>query len=198
MADIVGVLLAAGRGMRFGGNKLLAALPDGTPIAVAAARHLRASLPNSLVVVREDDDPLRQHLSAEGLRIVVNPYADGGMSTSIACGVAAAEADGWVVALADMPTIQPKTIQIVTDALTAGALLAAPAYRGQRGHPIGFARRFRTALTSLCGDQGGRDILIQHTDELYLIEVDDPGVLHDIDRVADLAATTRWKIDCSG
>lgn len=198
MTDIVGVLLAAGRGARFGGNKLLSPLSDGTRVAVAAARHLRAALPVSYAVVRDDDETLKQLLSAEGLHIVVNPNADEGMGISLARGVAAAGADGWVIALADMPAIRPGTIRAVADALAAGAPLAAPIFHGQRGHPIGFARRFRAALTSLSGDRGGRDILSQYTDELHLIEVDDPGVFHDIDRVADIAATARREIDCSG
>ena len=191
VAAIVGVLLAAGRGKRFGGNKLLARLPDGTAMGVAAARHLISALPDSIAVLRPGDEILASLLAAEGLRIVVNPNADGGMGTSLACGVAASEADGWVIALADMPAIRPMTIQVVAEALAAGAALAAPAYHGQRGHPIGFARRFRAALAALDGDRGGRDILAQHSNELRLIEVDDPGVLVDIDHAADIAAKER-------
>jgi molybdenum cofactor cytidylyltransferase len=189
-ARIVGVLLAAGRGERFGGHKLLAPLPDGTAVAVAAARNLDDALPDCIAVLRPGDEILASLLAAEGLRIVVNPDADHGMGTSLARGIAASDADGWVIALADMPAIRPATVAAVAAALAAGAPLAAPVYRGQRGHPIGFARRFRDALTALTGDRGGRDILAQHAQELRLIEVDDPGVLLDIDHAADLEKTT--------
>jgi molybdenum cofactor cytidylyltransferase len=185
---IVGVLLAAGRGVRFGNHKLLAPLPDGTAVAVAAARNLIDALPDSVAVLRPGDETLAALLAAEGLRIVVNPNADGGMGTSLACGVAAVDADGWVIALADMPAIRPATIEAVAEALAAGAPIAAPVYHGQRGHPIGFARRFQAALTALASDKGGRDILAQHSKELRLIEVDDPGVLFDIDHNADMNA----------
>jgi molybdenum cofactor cytidylyltransferase len=188
---IAGVLLAAGSGARFGGHKLLAPLPDGTAVAVAAARHLIDALPDSVAVLRPGDEILASLLAAEGLRIVVNPNANGGMGTSLACGVAAVEADGWVITLADMPAIQPATIQAVAEALAAGASLAAPVYQGQRGHPIGFARRFHAVLTTLTGDRGGRDILARHSNELRLIEVDDPGVLVDIDHPADIVAEER-------
>ena len=164
-ARIVGVLLAAGRGERFGGHKLLAPLPDGTAVAVAAARNLDDALPDSVAVLRP--------------------------GTSLARGIAASDADGWVIALADMPAIQPATVKAVAAALAAGAPLVAPVYRGQRGHPIGFARRFRDALTALTGDRGGRDILAQHAQDLRLIDVDDPGVLLDIDRAVDLEKTVR-------
>ena len=187
----VGVLLAAGRGERFGSHKLLASLPDGMPLAVAAARHLIDALPDSVAVLRPGDEILASLLAAEGLRIVVNPDADHGMGTSLARGVAACDAGGWVIALADMPAIQPASISAVAEALAAGAPLAAPVYHGQRGHPIGFARRFREALMSLAGDRGGRDILAQHAQELRLIDVDDAGVLIDIDHPADLEKTAR-------
>jgi molybdenum cofactor cytidylyltransferase len=185
-SKIVGVLLAAGRGERFGGHKLLARLPNGTAVGVAAARNLIDVLPNCVAVLRPGDEILATLLAAEGLHIVVNSNADGGMGTSLACGVTAAEGDGWVIALADMPVIRPATIQAVAEALAAGAALAAPVYRGQRGHPIGFARRFQAELAALEGDRGGRDILEQHTNELRLIEVDDPGVLIDIDHEDDI------------
>ncbi|MDH3311226.1 MAG: nucleotidyltransferase family protein [Gammaproteobacteria bacterium] len=188
---IVGVLLAAGRSQRFGENKLLARLPNGTVVGVAAARNLIDALPDCIAVLRPGDEILATLLAAEGLRIVVNPIADGGMGTSLARGVAGEEADGWIIALADMPSIQPATIQVVAEAIAAGAPLAAPIYHGKRGHPIGFARQFQTELTSLAGDSGGRDILAQHTNELRLIDVDDPGVLFDIDHVADISGDGR-------
>ena len=188
-SKIVGVLLAAGRGERFGDHKLLVRLPNGTAIGVAAARNLIDALPDCVAVLRPGDEILASLLAAEGLRIVVNPKADDGMGTSLACGVAAAaEVDGWVIALADMPAIRPATIQAVAEAIAAGAMLAAPVYHGERGHPIGFARRFHAALAALKGDRGGRDILAQHANELQLIEVDDPGVLVDIDREGDITA----------
>lgn len=190
-SKIVGVLLAAGRGERFGGHKLLAPWRDGTAVAVAAAQHLIDALPDSVAVLRPGDEILASLLAAEGLRIVVNPNADGGMGTSLARGVAASEADGWVIALADMPAIRPATIQAVAEALAAGTSLAAPVYRGERGHPIGFACRFQAELAALEGDRGGRDILVQHANELRLIEVDDPGVLVDIDHEDDITATER-------
>jgi molybdenum cofactor cytidylyltransferase len=191
ISNIVGVLLAAGRGERFGSHKLLARLPDGTAIGVAAGRNLIDALPNCVAVLRPGDEILASLLAAEGLRIVVNPNADGGMGTSLACGVAAAEANGWIIALADMPAIRPATIQAVAEAIAAGAELAAPVFHGERGHPTGFARRFRAALTALDGDRGGRDILAQYSKELRLIEVEDPGVLVDIDREDNITAIAR-------
>jgi molybdenum cofactor cytidylyltransferase len=109
------------------------------------------------------------------------------MGVSLACGVMeAADADGWVIALADMPWIAPATIVAVADALKAGADIAAAAYQGRRAHPVGFARRHFAALSALTGDDGARSVVGAHLERLRMIHVDDDGVVRDVDTVADL------------
>ena len=104
-----------------------------------------------------------------------------------------ADADAWVVALADVPWIASRTIEKVAYALRAGASIAAPSLRGQRGHPVGFSRRHRAALAALTGDVGARDIIMRNAAELTLVDVDDPGILGDVDRPADLAGMPNKK-----
>ncbi len=182
-----GILLAAGRSTRFGADKLLHRLPDGTAVALASARAMMAAIPRVVAVVRDGQMALRHLLAAEGIAIVAAPTTDEGMGRSIAAGVAAtADAAGWVVALADMPFVRSATIAQVLAALATGSPLAAPVFRGQRGHPVGFARRFRPALLALRGDEGARRLLREHQAQLDLIECDDAGVIADIDRPDDL------------
>jgi molybdenum cofactor cytidylyltransferase len=122
-----------------------------------------------------------------GCNTVVCKNAAEGMGTSLAAGVrAAAEADGWVLALADMPFLRPETIRVIAKAISDGAAIAAPAYRGERGHPVGFARRFLEELSALHGDSGARALLDRHPDWVTAYEVEDPGVLRDIDKPSDL------------
>jgi molybdenum cofactor cytidylyltransferase len=191
---IVGILLAAGRGTRFGGDKLLAplresslGLPAGTAMGVAAAIHVAAALPDSIAVVRPGDARVADGMRATGLRIVECANAGDGMGASLACGViSTCDADGWIVALADMPWIAPATIRAVAGALARGADIVAPVYRGTRGHPVGFSRRYFAALCALTGDAGARSVLLAHPDELTLLDVDDAGVLADVDSASDL------------
>jgi molybdenum cofactor cytidylyltransferase len=192
---IAGILLAAGRGSRFGGDKLIVPLHEaahgvaaGTPIGVAAAQNLVAALPESIAVVRRGDDALSALFRLAGIRVVECANAGDGMGASLACGVqATADADGWVIALADMPWIDPATIVKVADALRAGANIAAPALRGQRGHPVGFSRRHYAALAALTGDEGARGVIQRNAAGLTVVDVDDSGILRDVDRPADLA-----------
>ena len=198
---VVGILLAAGRGERFGGGKLLATLPAtpdasrgaasaaaGEMIGVMACRNLLAVFPRVVAVVRPDDAALAAALGAAGARIVRCANADDGMGASLACGVLATrDAAGWVVALGDMPWIAPATIARVSAAIEAGAAVAAPFHQGQRGHPVGFGAACLAALTALTGDDGAKSVVAAHRDRLARIDVDDAGALRDVDRPDDLA-----------
>ena len=195
MARIVGLLLAAGQGRRFGADKLMQALANGTPVAVAAARALKAACADSIAVLRPEQDALAVLLEAEGLTVVRCAVAHSGMGHSLAAGVAARSAAwrdvaGWLVALADMPCIGVPTLRRVAEAIAGGAALAAPVHAGRRGHPVGFAARWKDALLALEGDEGARAILRQHAALLQTLQTDDPGVLQDVDTPADLAALT--------
>jgi molybdenum cofactor cytidylyltransferase len=190
--NIVAILLAAGSATRFGSEKLLHALPHDVPIAVQAARHLRAVFGDGIVaVVRPESKGLAALLEKEGCRVAVCERASEGMGASLACAVRAADAagpvDGYLVALGDMPFIRESTIAAVRDALAGGAALAAPYFRARRGHPVGIAGRFRAALEAARGDEGARELLAAHADEMIKIPVGDPGVLRDIDTPGDLA-----------
>ncbi len=191
---IVGILLAAGAGSRFGGAKLLATLPAaahgvgaGTAIGVAALRHMLAVLPETIAVVRHGDAMLGGEFTREGARVVECRTAYRGMGASLACGVAAcADADAWIVGLADMPWIAPATIDAVACALRANAELAAPSYHGERGHPVGFSARYRDLLLALDGDDGARAIVAAKRALLQLVAVMDAGILRDVDTAKDL------------
>ena len=102
MRGLTGILLAAGQGRRFGGDKGLAQLPDGTPMALRSALNLRAALLDIICVVRPDDTVLHDLLGEHGFEVVVAEDAGQGMSASLQAGIRATpNAAGWMVALAD-------------------------------------------------------------------------------------------------
>lgn len=187
MSGIVGVLLAAGAGTRFGGDKLRYRLPDGTPMAVAAAIALRLACDHLIAVVPPEADGLAAMLSAAGCEIVWCPEAQTGMGHSLAAGVrATADASGWVVALADMPFISSASHKIVADTLRAGASLVALQYQDRQGHPVGFSQVWFQQLSRMTGDRGAKTILKQNQQDLLICQVDDCGVVWDIDCREDL------------
>lgn len=194
-ANIVGILLAAGKSTRFGGDKLLHKLADSQKaVGVQSAHNLLQALPSSVAVVRPEDSELISLLSATGIHIVENPDAELGMSSSIRCGIESVlnkkpdfggTVDGWVIALADMPRIPSEIIVNIVKQITDGALICAPQYNGKRGHPVGFSQQLTRELLKLHGDIGARILLEKYADQTKLIDSPAEEILLDIDYPED-------------
>jgi molybdenum cofactor cytidylyltransferase len=133
---------------------------------------------------------LRELLEKEGCTILESERCARGLGASLAAAVSASrDAAGWLVALGDMPFISPATIAAVKRALEKGAAIAAPRLRGadgSRGHPVGFSMAMAAELESLDGDEGARSVIQRHRGRVVLIDVDDAGILSDIDTPSDL------------
>ncbi len=186
---IVGILLAAGAATRFGGGKLLAELADGRCLAEHSCAALRPAVNRLIAVVRPGSDALAARLAAAGAEVCICADAGQGMGASLAYGVAQApEADGWLIALGDMPLVAPADVQGVADALRAGAPIAVPVAAGRRGHPVGFAQRFATELMALSGDAGARTILASHAADIIEVPISDARTWLDVDTGDDLEA----------
>lgn len=197
--NIAGILLAAGKGSRFDASgrasKLLALMPDGTPVAVASARRLLQCCPRVLAVLPQHAAPPRdQHiarlvglLAEAGCDIVFCADSDDGLGHSLAAGVRAApDAGGWMVALADMPAIDVSTLRAVAAACARSDDIAAPVYESQRGHPVVFGSAYYALLSALHGDFGARNVLREHAAAVIEVRCDDAGILRDIDTPDDL------------
>lgn len=184
----VGLLLAAGFSTRFGRDKLLVPLADGTPLALATFRRFQAAGLAVHAMLRPEQDLLRELLQQAGATTHLSTACRSGMGASLAAGVSAtASAGGWIVGLADMPFVRVETIRAVRMALEGGALIAAPLVNGRRGHPVAFAPCFGERLRLLAGDQGARCLVDSAGEALLLIPSDDAGALRDIDLPIDLA-----------
>lgn len=182
----VAILLAAGAGSRFGGDKLLAPL-HGKPLVLHAVNALRAAVTEIIAVVRPGDADLAAVLTQAGARVAVCDQAAAGMGHSLACGARLAPPDCHVlVALGDMPAVAPHTVARIIAALEAGAAIAVPCYQGRRGHPVGFAVRFVPQLRDLTQDRGARSLLHSDAEAVLEIAVDDAGVMTDVDTITDL------------
>ncbi len=189
---MVGILLAAGYSRRFGAtNKLLHPLPDGNPIALAAAKHLIKAIPLTIAVIRPENKTLATLLQSAGLKVFFCSDQDQEMADSLSAAVRFSasfieSSEGFIIALADMPYINPQTITGVATKLSTGASIVVPTYLGQRGHPVGFSAKYRHELENLYGDEGARSILKRYPSEIHILECDDAGIIADIDLPADL------------
>jgi molybdenum cofactor cytidylyltransferase len=187
------VVLAAGLGSRFAGEGHKLAQPlqgdSGASVLALTLRHAIESRLPMVVVTTSDLAPIAwEQVAARDVVIIpaTAPIRGRGMGDSIAAGVVArSDAPGWIILPADMPRIQPRTLHAVAQALQTHAVAYAQ-YQGRRGHPVGFSGELYSELATLSGDEGARRLVARYPAEA--VEVDDPGVLIDIDTVEDLAA----------
>ncbi len=176
MPDPTIIVLASGRGERFvasgGSGSKLQALLAGKPV-----------LEHTLDAVR-----------ASGLPWHLEDRGHEGMGDSIAAGVRATQdSPGWLILPADLPLVRPQTLRTVAAALGGSTVVApsvvAPSYRGVRGHPVAFGPDCRAELMQLSGREGAGRVLRAQAGlgRLLELEIDDPGIVTDIDTLADLA-----------
>jgi molybdenum cofactor cytidylyltransferase len=183
------VITAAGRGERFiqaggCGNKLNALLQGKTVFEHTLQQALASGLPVQ-VVTRPENLMVQQACAAHQVPCIL--LASGGLGESIAAGVAAtADWDGWLIHLADMPFVSPQIFVQVAAALNQHSIVR-PSFQQQPGHPVGFTAILRKQLCALRGDNGARELLRSHG-QVYLLHLDQPGIVQDIDLPSQLVA----------
>ncbi|MBD8194957.1 nucleotidyltransferase family protein [Pseudomonas fluorescens] len=187
---VTAIVLAAGQGSRFraetGQDKLLAQCIglDGVtrPMIEQVLMNLPASVVDRWVVTSPGRVEVIRLAEAYGCQVLLLQSA--GMGDSIAAAVAASpSADGWLVVLGDMPFIRPASIERVIGAVSAERI-SVPVQLGQYGHPVAFGRAFGPHLMALTGDRGAKLLFDQAV--LREVQVEDPGVLWDVDVPARL------------
>ncbi len=193
--QIGAILLASGLSRRFGVEDKLLADFDGKPILQHAIDAIPSTCIDTLVVVANTANADAVHHFSMGAQahITINEVPALGMGKSISVGMNAIRDlnDGLervFIILGDMPRIAPETYTALCDAYTANSAnqIIAPSYQGQRGHPVLFPKTSFEALAALDQDQGARSVISAHQGGVYLLPVNDPGVLADIDRPQDL------------
>ncbi|WP_395445226.1 NTP transferase domain-containing protein [Caulobacter sp. UC70_42] len=189
------VVLAAGRGVRFGGGKLLALLDDAPLVAHALRTALLSPVRRVFVAVADPavraavETTARRLKASERLVVVPVENADEGMGASLRTAAAALPDDTTAVFvfLGDMPAIDPATPALLARALKSPHDIVAPLHLGRRGHPVLFGATWLPALRTLSGDEGARALLENAGARLARIPVHDPGIHLDVDRPEDLA-----------
>lgn len=182
------VVLAAGKGSRFKGSahKLEQSLGDLSVLGSTLRNAIESHLPVVVVTTQPLAAAACQVVAARDVVVVPQALAALGMGHSIAAGIAArADAPGWLLLPGDMPMVKPATLLAVAAALEHYPVAYAQ-YQGRRGHPVAFAAELYSELMMLSGDEGARRIVARYP--AIGVDVDDPGVLIDLDTEADLAA----------
>ena len=182
MTSVVGLLLAAGEGRRFGGPKALARDDDGTSWLLRAVQALRPCS-EVVVVLGAEAERAAALLPMSVSRIRADDWAEG-MGASLRAGLealAATDHDAAVVSLVDLPDVDAAVVARLLAASRGRDDLARASYDGVPGHPVLLGRdHWAGVAASATGDRGARDYLAAH--DVDLVECGDLATGADVDR----------------
>ncbi len=183
------IILAAGASSRMGRPKPLLDLDGDTFLDRLIDRFSGICSPITVVLGYEANRIRANVRNAGGAVFVVNPAPERGMLSSLQCGLASLprDADAVLFTPADLPSIQRSTIAAVA-ASDNTAEVTIPRCGGRNGHPVRISRGIVAELLALPDDAQARDVLHRQRGETRFLDVDDPGILHDVDTPADYEA----------
>ena len=193
---IPAIVLAAGASVRMGRPKALLRCPDPDEGRGRDRTFLRTILEtlrdggvdDTVVVVRPGDAGVLDEIAATGFgRAAINPRPEQGQLSSLLTGLDAVDApdiDAVLVTLVDVPLITATTVRILCERAPASpAAIVRAVYRGRHGHPVIFKRALFTELRRADPAVGAKAVV--RAAAIEDVEVDDPGVVEDVDTPDD-------------
>ena len=182
--SVAGVIPAAGSSTRMGRPKALLDAGGRSFLAATVGALVGGGCRPVAVILGEDRHEEERKATAAGAVALINPDPGDGPITSIRVALGALEEDveGIAVLPVDHPLVRPESVRALVDAFLEGdAPVALPTHRGKRGHPGLFRRSVFPELLDPGLEGGARTVVHAHLADAALVEVDDPGVLADID-----------------
>lgn len=189
---IHGIYLAAGFSRRFGGNKLLEKL-DGKPMYLHLLEGLNEIKENhklqSLTVVTQYEEILN-YLHRQRIAAVKNNNSALGISSSLKLGLQTAMIQKnqeteqyYLFCVADQPFLKKHTVEeFLSVFLKTGKGIGCISHDGKAGNPVIFHERYVPELLRIEGDKGGKSVVNQHLEDVFLFGIPDAMELKDIDR----------------
>lgn len=190
------ILLAAGRSLRFGSDKLLYPV-EGIPMYRRALGCLEAvkrsggtgpllGLSLSITVVTRQGE-IAEAAAKAGAGVLINPHPEEGISSSLKLGLGAnLHRDACLFAVADQPWLTPETVGRLLALFTGSEKGIACVSHGERtGNPCIFSRKYYPELLRLTGDTGGKRVLSSHREDLAVLQTEERE-LTDMDTILEL------------
>ncbi len=187
--NISAIILAAGEGKRFGYLKQLYRINEKPMLETVVEKVVPYFYETLLVLGYRAEKILREVFIPEDVRVLINRNYKEGMSTSLSLAVRhlSPYISHFAIFLSDMPYIKEMTIfHLLNSVKNKEREIIAPSYKGKRGFPVIFSRDFEKELRYIAGDRGARDVISKNKTHLSLIDVNDPGIIKDVDRREDI------------
>lgn len=183
-APVAGVVPAAGASTRMGTPKALLDAGGRSFVSAVVGTLAGGGCDPVVVVTGPGQREVARRAEAAGALVLLNPDPGEGPITSLrlALAVLGPGVEGVALLPVDHPAVRPETVTALLEALASGgAPLVLPTSGGRRGHPAIFGRRLFAELLDPALQGGARAVVHRHLDEAHTVEVDDPGILADID-----------------
>ena len=193
MSSIAGIILAAGMSKRMGSTKQLIQLNGKYLLEWVVSAAVESDLEKIYLVLGHQSEQILcklSHLSqTPKIKALYNPDFKKGMSSSVRCGLSAAQQGhkNVMFLLGDQPFISPKVINLMLrEYKKSDKHICLPVFQGQKGNPVIFGSTFFKLLLSVEGDMGGRQILRDYPEQIFHVPISDQKELVDIDTQEDL------------
>ena len=186
ISKVAGIILAAGQSRRMGSrNKLLIEIEGKTMIRHAVDIMVNAGASPIIVVTGHESKEVRDELKDINAIFAHNPkYADG-LSTSLNTGLDSVPSNcaAAIISLGDMPRLKSNHLIKLIDTFRAdpGREICVPTWKGKRGNPVLWTRKYFGELKQISGDIGAKYHIEENSDSVYEVEMSDNGILIDID-----------------
>jgi molybdenum cofactor cytidylyltransferase len=187
------IILAAGSSRRMGSQKLLMPFGEGTMIETVVDQVLNSQVNEVLVVLGADHEKVQQALGERPVKYCHNREHDQGMFSSVICGLRSIPEDAGAVLiyLGDQPAIPPAVTNAVIEAYNEELYgIVIPVHMHRRGHPLLVDLKYRKEIEKLDLEQGLRALRHHFPQDVLEVEVDEPGILVDIDTPEDYKKAT--------
>ncbi len=183
---IAAVVLAAGESRRMGDANKLTLPVGGVPMVARVVDALsRSGVAKVIVVTGHEAEVIEHGLAGRPIELVYNPDYAEGIGSSIRAGIGALgdDFDGALIALGDMPLVEPETIDRLVDAFASSAepSVFVPTYGNRRGNPVLWSAEYFPELLALTGDVGGKSLFHRHARAICEVEVENAGIDTDVD-----------------
>jgi len=189
MKKISAIILAAGTSSRMGFLKQTANIKGKSLLELVLDKVRKFPFHEIIIVLGYKHEEVMKTLKLEYEKVVINEEYEKGMSSSLKKGVLniSKDSEAFAIFLADMPLIKEESIEkVINEFNERSCLIVAPIFNKVIGHPVIFHRNLIPEIINLEGDIGAKKVIEKYKDEACFIEIDDEGVLIDIDTPKDL------------
>lgn len=187
--QIAGILLAAGNSTRMGSPKALLDYKGSTFIDTILNHLHQSGCDPVMSILGHSGDMICKCTDVNQYQCYSNPTPEKGMLSSLKIAIEKLpdQCEGFILALVDHPAVQASTYsELVRAASQNPDRIIIPKFFGSKGHPVFFGKRFFNDLMKTPEQEGARLVVHQQMQNVHYLDVEDEGILYDIDTQQEL------------